>query len=128
MGKLAAALLLFLVALPGHAQSIEGYCQDAERRILYSRAAPPGYACGSWTALDQQQTYPSAKQICPARSRHHARSQARSRSCGAARSATRAIHAERVDKRQAQGYSSPLPLVRVVRLDHAERKLFRTFP
>jgi hypothetical protein len=25
--------------------------------------APPGYVFGRWTALDQQQTYPSAKQI-----------------------------------------------------------------
>ncbi|HUQ73719.1 MAG TPA: hypothetical protein VM183_03260, partial [Burkholderiales bacterium] len=45
------------------AQSIEGYWQDTERRILFSSDAPPGYVYGRWTALDQQQTYPSAKYI-----------------------------------------------------------------
>ena len=43
--------------------TIEGYWQDTERRILFSSDAPPGYVYGRWTALDQAQTYPSAKQI-----------------------------------------------------------------
>ncbi len=43
--------------------TIEGYWQDTERRILFSRDAPPGYVYGRWTALDQAQTYPSAKRI-----------------------------------------------------------------
>jgi hypothetical protein len=45
------------------AQTIEGYWQDTARRILFSTEAPPGYNYGQWTALDQEQTYPSAKQI-----------------------------------------------------------------
>ena len=60
------ALLLFLSAgsLPAHAaDTIEGYWQDTERRILYSPDAPPGYVFGGWTAIDQQQTYPTAKHI-----------------------------------------------------------------
>lgn len=44
-------------------KTIEGYWQDTARRILFSRDAPPGYKYGQWTALDQQQTYPSAKHI-----------------------------------------------------------------
>src|SRR4051812_22285426 len=63
MTKLAAGLLLGLAALAAHGQSIEGYWQDTERRILFSRDAPPGYVYGGWTALDQRQTYPSAKHI-----------------------------------------------------------------
>jgi hypothetical protein len=61
--------LLFLAALGGlaaaesSAPTIEGYWQDTERRILFSRDAPPGYVYGRWTALDQEQTYPSAKHI-----------------------------------------------------------------
>ena len=60
-----APALFLLCSLAGGAgaQSIEGYWQDTERRILYSPDAPPGYKFGQWTALDQQQTYPSAKQI-----------------------------------------------------------------
>jgi len=60
------ALLLCLSASPVLAQpadTIEGYWQDTERRILYSPDAPPGYVFGHWTELDQQQTYPSAKLI-----------------------------------------------------------------
>jgi hypothetical protein len=60
------AMGLFLAALlagPAFAQSIEGYWQDTERRILYSPDAPPGYVFGRWTALDQAQTYPAAKSI-----------------------------------------------------------------
>ena len=47
----------------GDSKTIEGYWQDASRRILYSRNAPQGYAYGTWNALPQDQTYPSAKQI-----------------------------------------------------------------
>jgi hypothetical protein len=56
-------LLLYFLAGTAAAQTIEGYWQDTERRILFSRDAPPGYVYGRWTALDQAQTYPSAKQI-----------------------------------------------------------------
>ena len=62
MMKLAAGLLMSLVAVSAYAQ-IEGYWQDTERRILFSREAPPGYVYGRWTTLDQDQTYPSAKHI-----------------------------------------------------------------
>jgi hypothetical protein len=55
--------LLLCFAGSAAAQTIEGYWQDTERRILFSPDAPPGYKYGQWTALDQQQTYPSAKQI-----------------------------------------------------------------
>jgi hypothetical protein len=63
MMKLAVSLLLGAVALSAHAQSIEGFWQDTERRILFSADAPPGFEYGRWTALDANQTYPSAKQI-----------------------------------------------------------------
>jgi hypothetical protein len=63
MTKLAAGLLFGMAALSAHGQSIEGYWQDTERRILFSRDAPPGYVYGRWTALDQDQTYPSAKHV-----------------------------------------------------------------
>ena len=63
MTKLAACLLLGVTALSAQAQSIEGFWQDTERRILFAADAPPGYVYGRWTALDQSQTYPSAKQI-----------------------------------------------------------------
>lgn len=43
--------------------TLEGFWQDTARRILYSRAAPPDYAYGLWTALDQGQPYPAAKQV-----------------------------------------------------------------
>ncbi len=56
-------LLLSCLASAAGAQTIEGYWQDTERRILYSPDAPAGYVFGRWTALDQGQTYPSAKQI-----------------------------------------------------------------
>src|SRR5215208_4551906 len=62
MTKLAAALLC-VAATTAHAQSVEGYWQDTERRILFSADAPPGYVYGRWTALDQEQTYPTAKHI-----------------------------------------------------------------
>ena len=68
MIKPAAILLACLFGLSVHAQppggkTIEGYWQDTARRILFSRNAPPGYAYGQWVALDQKQTYPSAKHI-----------------------------------------------------------------
>lgn len=63
MVKLATGLLVGIAAVPSHAQSIEGFWQDTERRILFSADAPPGYVYGRWTALAQDQTYPSAKQI-----------------------------------------------------------------
>jgi hypothetical protein len=68
MIKLAAILLASVLGLPAQAQStggksIEGYWQDTARRILFSRDAPPGYVYGQWTALDQKQTYPTAKHI-----------------------------------------------------------------
>ena len=50
-------------AQPADGGTIEGFWQDAARRILFSRNAPPGYSYGRWTALDLQQTYPSAKRI-----------------------------------------------------------------
>lgn len=61
-------LLLLLSAGNAHAQgpstkTIEGYWQDIERRILFSRDAPPGYVFGRWTMIDQEQTYPSVKDI-----------------------------------------------------------------
>src|SRR5436190_11135200 len=60
------ALLLCLtggLATAHAADTIEGYWQDTERRILYSPDAPPGYVYGRWTELDQRQTYPAAKHI-----------------------------------------------------------------
>jgi hypothetical protein len=63
MTKLAAGLLFGVAVVSAHGQSIEGYWQDTERRILFSRDAPPGYVYGQWTALDQAQTYPTAKEI-----------------------------------------------------------------
>jgi hypothetical protein len=63
MTKLAAVSLWCLLAGSAYGQSIEGYWQDTERRILFSKDAPAGFVYGQWTALDQQQTYPSAKHI-----------------------------------------------------------------
>jgi hypothetical protein len=56
-------LLLVLLSGTAAAQTIEGYWQDTERRILFAADAPPGYVYGRWTALDQKQTYPTAKEI-----------------------------------------------------------------
>ncbi|HYR36151.1 MAG TPA: hypothetical protein VEQ87_17805 [Burkholderiales bacterium] len=61
--RAVALVLLCGLADGAGAQTIEGYWQDTERRILFSTEAPAGYVYGRWTALDQQQTYPSAKQI-----------------------------------------------------------------
>ena len=44
-------------------KTIEGFWQDTARRILFARDAPPSYAYGGWTMIDQDQTYPAAKQI-----------------------------------------------------------------
>src|SRR5437763_12090093 len=63
MMRVAGLLLFTFLACTAAAQTIEGYWQDTERRILFSRDAPPGYVYGRWTALDQGQTYPSAKHI-----------------------------------------------------------------
>src|SRR5262245_7260947 len=43
--------------------SIEGYWQDAERRVLFTRNAPSSATYGKWAALDPQQTYPLAKHV-----------------------------------------------------------------
>lgn len=68
MTKFVAILLGCLFGFSAHAQptagkTIEGDWQDTARRILFSSSAPPDYKYGQWTQLDQQQTYPSAKQI-----------------------------------------------------------------
>ena len=68
MTKVAAILLCSLLGFHVHAQppagkTIEGFWQDAARRILFARDAPSGYAYGAWTTLDLEQTYPSAKRI-----------------------------------------------------------------
>jgi hypothetical protein len=68
MIKLATVLLASALGCSAQAQStpgktIEGDWQDTARRILFSSSAPPDYKYGQWTPLDQQQTYPSAKQI-----------------------------------------------------------------
>jgi len=53
-----------IASLPAAAAgTIEGYWQDTGRRILYARDAPPGYAYGNWTQVEQDQTYPAAKEI-----------------------------------------------------------------
>ena len=48
---------------PGATKTIDGFWQDAARRILFARDAPPSYVYGKWTSLDLKQTYPSAKEI-----------------------------------------------------------------
>lgn len=67
MIKLASVLVVSALGCSAHAQpagkTIEGDWQDTARRILFSTSAPPDYKYGQWTALDQKQTYPSAKQI-----------------------------------------------------------------
>ena len=49
--------------VPCGAKTIDGFWQDAARRILFARDAPPSYVYGRWTELDLKQTYPTAKQI-----------------------------------------------------------------
>src|SRR5712692_5396804 len=63
MKLLGPVMLLLLAPTAAEAQTIEGFWQDSERRILFDRRAPASYQYGAWTPLDQQQTYPSAKQI-----------------------------------------------------------------
>jgi hypothetical protein len=64
MRHLALLLCLSASSAPAHAaDTIEGYWQDTERRILFSPDAPPGYVYGRWSELDQGQTYPAAKHI-----------------------------------------------------------------
>ena len=67
VSRSAAALCLVCIggvqAQAPAGKTIEGFWQDTERRILFSREAPPGYAYGRWTAIEQEQTYPSAKHI-----------------------------------------------------------------
>ena len=62
-GSRRIALLALLACGGAQADTLEGHWQDTERRILYSREAPPGYQYGNWTAIEQDQTYPSAKEI-----------------------------------------------------------------
>jgi hypothetical protein len=59
------SMFCLLAAFPAllHAQSLEGFWQDIARRILFDRSAPPAYAFGKWTEIDQDQTYPAAKEI-----------------------------------------------------------------
>ena len=61
--KTAVLLMLLAAATLAEAQTIEGFWQDAERRILFDRRAPSSYRYGGWTKLDLDQTYPSAKEI-----------------------------------------------------------------
>lgn len=56
-------LIALLVSGGAQAQTIEGYWQDTARRILFARDAPPSFAYGAWTMIDQDQTYPAAKEI-----------------------------------------------------------------
>ena len=64
MRHLGLLLCLSATSVPAHAaDTIEGYWQDTERRILYVPDAPPDYVFGRWTVIDQQQTYPTAKHI-----------------------------------------------------------------
>ena len=48
---------------PNAGKTVEGYWQDTARRILFAREAPPDYTYGTWNPLDQDQTYPAAKEI-----------------------------------------------------------------
>src|SRR3979409_1999263 len=63
MGRVAVVILVSAMPVAAPAQTSEGLWQDAPRRILFDRAAPPSYAYGRWNTLDPQQTYPAAKQI-----------------------------------------------------------------
>lgn len=67
--KTLCAIMLVLFSISGAqaqsqaANTIDGFWQDMARRILYTRDAPSSFVYGRWIFLDQQQTYPSAKQI-----------------------------------------------------------------
>lgn len=80
MSKLYLSLVLLAFGTAVHAQSsavieksagsdrsagntMEGFWQDSARRILFARDAPASYVYGRWSALDLEQTYPSAKRI-----------------------------------------------------------------
>ena len=65
MRKLVLVALLSLLIGPVLAEekTIEGFWQDAARRILFDRSAPPGYVYGGWNQLDPAQTYLQAKEI-----------------------------------------------------------------
>jgi hypothetical protein len=61
-------LAVLMLSTAAHAQTavehtVEGFWQDAARRILFAREAPPSYVYGVWNSLDLLQTYPSAKHI-----------------------------------------------------------------
>ena len=56
-------LIVLALCASARAETIEGYWQDTARRILFSREAPPAYVYGNWSAVDQDQTYPLAKQV-----------------------------------------------------------------
>ena len=63
MARFPVLSVLLVLSASVQAQSLEGYWQDTARRILFDRTAPPGYVYGQWNPLDQDQTYPAAKQI-----------------------------------------------------------------
>src|SRR5258708_4903279 len=91
MRTLALLLLCGLAGAAG-AQSIEGYWQDTERRILFSRDAPAGYVYGRWTALDQATRASSSPEPTPGRGAAHAISAtwtARISSCASSKRAAR---------------------------------------
>ena len=50
---LLACLAAGMAAAQTPPDTIEGYWQDIERRILYSPDAPASYVFGRWTPLDQ---------------------------------------------------------------------------
>jgi hypothetical protein len=63
MRTLLALAVTGLLAIPAHAQSIEGYWQDIAGRITYKRNALPADKYGDWYARPLDATYPSAKQF-----------------------------------------------------------------
>src|SRR5215510_12260341 len=63
MIRLPLLCLLAVFSAAVAAQSLEGFWQDTQRRILFDRNAPASYPYGQWTRLDQDQTYPAAKHI-----------------------------------------------------------------
>lgn len=63
MARFTVLCVLLVLSAGVEAQSLEGYWQDTARRILFDRSAPAGYVYGQWNPLDQDQTYPAAKQI-----------------------------------------------------------------
>jgi hypothetical protein len=61
MRTLLAVAVTGLLAIPAHAQSIEGYWQDIAGRITYKRNPLPADKYGDWYARSLEATYPSAK-------------------------------------------------------------------